>query len=234
LSPRASFDPAWRAVADAANVSAGTSLLDLGCGSGAFCSFAAARGAVVHGLDVEPEAISQALTVLPDADLRLGLMEHLPWPDGSFDVVTSFNSLQYALDIALAVAEACRVVRSAGCVAICKWGRPAQNEFFGFLISLGAQGVRCDDLPLTDPIEDLIGATGLDVRAAGEVAAPIEMSGEGALRAALAGAGIDADPTAPLGEADVATAAAPYRQPDGGYRFDNRLRYWIVRPPEAR
>jgi len=187
----------------------------------------------VHGLDVEPEAISQALEALPDADLRLGLMEQLPWPNGSFDAVTSFNALQYALDLELAVAEACRVVRPAGRVAICKWGPPAQNEFFAFLLSLGASGARGHDLPLSDPVEDVIAATGLDVLAEADVAAPIEMAGDGALAVALARAGIEADPS--IGPSTgVTEAAAPYRQPDGGYRFDNRLRYWIVRPPEPR
>ncbi|MGB0096101.1 MAG: hypothetical protein WBP81_26645, partial [Solirubrobacteraceae bacterium] len=134
----------------------------------------------------------------------------------------------------LALAEACRVVRPAGRVAICKWGPPAQNEFFAFLVSLGANGVRADDLPLSDPVEDVIGATGLHVLAEGDVAAPIEMAGEGALEAALARAGIEADPSIGPSAADLAAAAAPYRQPDGGYRFDNRLRYLIARPPEPR
>jgi cyclopropane fatty-acyl-phospholipid synthase-like methyltransferase len=79
------FQPAWHAVADAAGVGPATSLLDLGCGDGAFCAFAAARGATVHGLDVEPDAIAQALERLPGGDFQLRLMEQLPSPDASFD-----------------------------------------------------------------------------------------------------------------------------------------------------
>src|SRR5438309_3503977 len=100
---------AWEAVAGAAGIGDGTSLLDLGCGDGAFCAFAARRGAVVHGLDVEPDAIAEALETVPGADLRLGLMESLPWADASFDVVTSFNAMQYALDTDVALIEASRV-----------------------------------------------------------------------------------------------------------------------------
>ena len=100
---------AWEAVAGAAEVGDGTSLLDLGCGDGAFCAFAARRGAIVHGLDAEPDAIAEALEAVPGADLRLGLMESLPWAGASFDVVTSFNGMQYALDPELALAEAARV-----------------------------------------------------------------------------------------------------------------------------
>ena len=89
---------AWEAVADAAGVGDGTSLLDLGCGDGAFCAFAARRGASVHGLDAEPDAIAQAREAVPGGDFRLGLMESLPWAEASFDVVTAFNAVQYALD----------------------------------------------------------------------------------------------------------------------------------------
>ena len=38
------FRPAWQAVAEAAVVGDRTSLLDLGCGEGAFCAFAAEHG----------------------------------------------------------------------------------------------------------------------------------------------------------------------------------------------
>lgn len=216
---------AWEAVAGAAGVGSGTSLLDLGCGDGAFCAFAASRGANVHGLDVEPDAIATALEAAPDADLRLGLMENLPWDDASFDVVTSFNALQYALDIEAALIEATRVTRADGRIAICKWGRPEENEFFAFLTSIGANGVRGDDLPATDPVENAIRATRLEVLVTGYVAAPIEMADRASLSESLSRAGIDAAPTA----TSVTAAAAPYCRIDGTYRFENRLMYWILR-----
>ena len=140
----------------------GTSLLDLGCGDGAFCAFAARRGAIVHGVDAEPDAIAKALEVVPGGDFRLGLMESLPWADASFDVVTAFNAVQYALDPEVALIEATRVVRTDGRIAICKWGPPAGNEFFAFLISIGAAGVVDERLPATDPVEDAIRAARLE------------------------------------------------------------------------
>lgn len=220
---------AWEAVADAAGVDAGTSLLDLGCGDGAFCSFAAGRGAVIHGVDVEPDAIAHALEAVPGADFRLGLMESLPWADASFDVVTGFNAVQYALDPELVLIEAARVVRSDGRIAVCKWGPPAENEFFAFLTRIGARGVRGDDLPLTDPVEDAIRATGLEVIVAGDVPAPIEIAGEAALEESLSRAGVLSDPLIAPAAPSVTAAAAPYLQADGNYRFDNRLRYWVLR-----
>jgi hypothetical protein len=45
------------------------------------------RGAAIHGLDVEPDAIAHALQRLAGGDFRLGVTEELPWPDESFDAV---------------------------------------------------------------------------------------------------------------------------------------------------
>ena len=213
--------PAWEVVADAAGVGDGTSLLDLGCGDGAFCAFAAARGAVVHGIDVEPDAVACALEGVSGADFRLGLMENLPWADASFDVVTAFDSLQYALDPEMALTEASRVVRADGRIAICKWGPPDGNEFFAFLASIGAGGVRGDVLAVSDPVYDAIRSTRLLVLATGDLPAPIEMAGDTALESSLARAGVAAGPRA-------IAAAARWRRDDGTYRFDNRQRYWIL------
>jgi len=219
---------AWEAVAGAVGIADGTSLLDLGCGDGAFCAFAARRGAIVHGLDVEPDAIAQALEAVPGADLRLGLMECLPWADASFDVVTAFNALQYALDTEVALLEAARVVRPDGRIAICKWGAPAENEFFSFLTSIGAGGVRGARLPVTDPVEAAIRSTRIEVIETGDVQAPIVMVDDVALEASLARAGIDVDADAIGAAARVPAAAAPYRRADGSYRFENRLRFWVL------
>jgi len=212
----------WEAVADATGLGEGTSLLDLGCGDGGFCAFAARRGAVAHGLDVDPDAIARALDRVPGGQFQIGLMENLPWADASFDVVTAFNAAQYALDTELALIEAGRVLRPGGRLAVCKWGPPAANEFFAFLLSIGAGGVRDDALPMTDPVEDAILATRLDVVATGGVPAPIEIADDDALQASLVSAGVAAAP------ASVIAAAARWRQSDGTYRFENQQRYWIL------
>jgi SAM-dependent methyltransferase len=209
---------------DAARVGDGTSLLDLGCGDGRFCAFAADRGAIVHGVDAKPDAIADALDAVPGADFRLAMMESLPWADASFDVVTAFNAVQYALDPDLALAEAARVLRPGGRIAVCKWGPPAGNEFFAFLAAIGAGGVRGDRLPAADPVWDAIRGRRLEVVASSDVAAPIELAGDEALEESLSRAGVAADPLA----TSVAAAAAPFRRADGTYRFENRLRFWIL------
>ncbi len=105
----------------------------------------------------------------------------------------------------------------------------ADNEFFAFLTSIGAGGVRGDQLPMSDPVEDAIRAAPVEVLATGDVPAPIEIADDAALAASLSRAGIGTDPVTNAAATRLTAAAAPYRRPDGSYRFDNRLRYWLLR-----
>jgi Methyltransferase domain len=65
----------------------------------------------VAGLDASPELVAIATEHSPEADLRVGDMESLPWPDSAFDIVTGFSAFQFADDHAAALAEARRVSR---------------------------------------------------------------------------------------------------------------------------
>jgi SAM-dependent methyltransferase len=223
------FEAAWQAVADAAGVGERTSVLDLGCGEGAFCTFAAARGAIVHGIDAEPDSVARAIEAVPGGEFRLGMMETLPWPDASFDVVTAFNSLQYALDPDVAMTEASRVVRIGGRLAVCKWGPPAENQFFAFLVAVGANGVRPEALWGNDPVRDALPRGDLEVLVTGDVPAPIELADQTALEESLSRAGIVPEIGALSEATSVTAAAAPYRQADGSYWFDNHLSFWVLR-----
>ena len=169
-----------------------------------------------------PERVAEARRRVPGGDFRVELMEQLPWPAGSFDVVTGFNAFQYALDVELALTEACRVAEG-GRVAVCKYGRPADKEFFAFLGSLEPDRLRLEGLPEKDAVARAIERLGLDIVDAGGAPAVMALADAQALAAALTSAG------ARLGSpAQLAAAAAPYRQADGSYRFENRLRYQIV------
>jgi SAM-dependent methyltransferase len=103
--------PVYGYVLDRARVGSGTTILDCGCGAGRFIGLAAERGAHVAGLDASPELVAIATEHSPEADLRVGDMESLPWPDSAFDIVTGFSAFQFADDHAAALAEARRVSR---------------------------------------------------------------------------------------------------------------------------
>ena len=230
-------DPARPVVLDAAGIGAGTRLLDVGCGSGELCALAAARGAVVSGIDAAAKMVAIARERVPGADLRVGALEQLPWDDATFDAVTGFNAFQFAADVVAALAEAGRVVRPGGAVAICNWGE--RRELFEVLGPVG----DLQPPPATPPpdrpavgepgvLERLARRAGLEPRTAGEVDVPYEAPDLPALeRAILGGAGMHTaveHSGADLVHRTIAATAAPFRRPDGSYGFENRFRYLIA------
>jgi SAM-dependent methyltransferase len=90
------YHPLYHIVHDRLEIANGAQLLDVGCGPGGAALLAAGRGAQVAGLDASPSSIVVARERRPQGDFRVGDMESLPWPNHSFDVVTGFNSFQFA------------------------------------------------------------------------------------------------------------------------------------------
>jgi hypothetical protein len=72
----------------------------------------------VAGIDASRDLVDIAAQRSPQADLRVGDFQTLPWPDGSFDVVTGFSTFQFADDHAAALTEAQRVGRGQVWVAV--------------------------------------------------------------------------------------------------------------------
>jgi len=160
--------PLYETVMSRIRVAPGTALLDVGCGAGMFCQMAARRGARVSGLDATEPFIAIARSRVPDGDFRVGEMEELPFADQQFDVVTGFNSFQYAASPVDALREARRVVRPGGFVVVAVWGKPEDTQASAYLAALGS----C--LPPPPP-----GAPG-----------PFALSQDGALEALVAEAGL--------------------------------------------
>ena len=163
----------------------GLSLLDAGCGAGLALRLAAEQGARVSGLDASAALLDVARGRLPDADLRVGDIEELPYDDATFDVVTAYNSIQYASDPKTAVAELARVARPGGRVAIEVWGEPTRCEtevFFARLKELAPPPPgTAAPLAVSEPgvVEGLLTAAGLEPSAAGEAELPVHLPGSG-------------------------------------------------------
>ena len=232
--------PAWLAVADATGIGPGRRVLDVACGSGEFGALARDRRAAVAGIDAAPGMVELARRRLPGADLRLGSLEALPWPDREFDVVTGFNAFQFAPDLTAALAEARRVTRPGGRVAVCNWGSPQDCELSAVVHAvdpLQPGPPLVPRLPLGEPgvLEELAAAAGLRPDRAGLVGVPYTAPDEQTLVRDLCSGGnltpavrhVGADAVA----AALLAAAAGFRRSDGEYRFANCFRYLISTVP---
>ncbi len=128
--------PIYQSVFDATHLDHGVRYLDVGCGSGLAVQMADARGAIASGLDAAQELLKIAQSRTPKASFQVGDLEALPFDDGAFDLVTGFNSFQYAGNPALALTEARRVVSDNGSVVIATWGDPEGMEAAGLVAAL--------------------------------------------------------------------------------------------------
>ena len=120
--------PLFEAVLDAAGVGPGTRVLDVGCGSGLTLVLAARRGATPSGLDISPGLLGIARERLPQAELREGDMESLPFGDAAFDAVVGVNAFQFAGDPRRALREAARVTRPGGRVVASLFAAPERSQ----------------------------------------------------------------------------------------------------------
>ncbi len=90
----------------------GTSLLDVGCGTGWFTRRFAHSGLAVTGLDRDREALAFARAhATDDVAFVAGDARRLPFADGSFDQVVALTSLCFVDDWPLAIVEIVRVAR---------------------------------------------------------------------------------------------------------------------------
>ena len=140
------------ALLDAAQVTTGTSVLDVACGPGYAAGAAAARGARAIGVDFSSEMVEEARRRYAGGEFREGDAEALSFPDSSFDaVVLNFGMLHLGRP-EQALAEAHRVLRAGGRIAFTVWDTPDVAQEL-----TEAERVRLGTLPSwARPSEELI------------------------------------------------------------------------------
>ena len=134
--------------ADWAGVEPGQTVLDVGCGSGILTQELADRlgPAAVSAIDPSP-LVEACMARLPEADVRNGAAEDLPWPDGTFDAALAQLVVHFLDDPVAGVAEMARVVREGGVVAASSWDFPKMQLLDTFWKSVrevepGAEGEK--------------------------------------------------------------------------------------------
>ena len=114
---------------DAAGVSAGMSILDVGCGPGYVSAAAMERGAKSVGIDFSSQMIGIARRTFPRAGFREGDAQSLPYPDSTFDCVVANFALLHLADPLRACREACRVLKPGGRFGFTTWAKAEENPF---------------------------------------------------------------------------------------------------------
>jgi SAM-dependent methyltransferase len=225
-------------VLDVAGVGDGTSVLDLGCGSGGFARAAADRGARVTGLDVDRSAVAAAATAVPSARFLVG-DAHDP-PAGPFDVAAAVQLLAH---VANPVSVLKAAGRAGGVVVVSVWGREAECDVRAFGEALARwlpprRAAGAGPPPITEParLRKLVELAGLRVRRVDEVVCAFDYPDEDAVIGPLMSSGLGrqvvnrAGPVA-VREAVLARLSA-HRSPTGAYRLDNLFRVLLATPPD--
>ena len=217
-----------------------TSVLDVACGSGLAVRYAAGAGADAAGIDAAAALIEIARERTPTADLRVGDMFDLPWPDESFDAVMSINGVWGGCEGALA--EAHRVIRPGGRIGISFWGKGHLDLRACFLaFAANAPQSHLEGMRQTNGIsrpgvaEDMLESAGFEVVERGSRVSTLEWPDDETAWRAVASIG----PAVPALEnvgpealrPAVMEAIAALRDPYGIYRFRNDHQYVIARKP---
>src|SRR5215207_323598 len=245
--------PTYEAALRRVGLEPGQRVLDIGCGVGAFLRLVATRGGEPHGIDASEALVAFARTRLPDAELRVGEMEDLPWDDDTFDLVTGFNSFFFANDMVAALREAGRVAKPGAPVVIQVWGPHERNDLEAMKVIVRrffpprpADAPAEPDYSKPGVLEHMATEAGLDPETTFESTWSYEFADEETVRelvrelvdeetvrrALVAPAGI-AVLVGPDREDDVKDAIvsglATHRTADGSYRLQNTFHSLIAR-----
>jgi ubiquinone/menaquinone biosynthesis C-methylase UbiE len=121
---------------EAADLEAGSRVLDVACGNGNAALAAARRFCAVTAVDYVPALLERgrqraAAEGLP-VEFVEGDAEALPFPERSFDVALSTYGVMFASDQERAAQELARVVRPGGRIALANW---TPDGFVGRLLA---------------------------------------------------------------------------------------------------
>ncbi len=92
----------------------GDRILEIGCGIGTVVAELARQGYEAMGTDISQVAIEYGLAKYSNVRLEVQPAEELPYPDGTFDVVLSFDLFEHIARIDRHVGEVQRVLKPGG------------------------------------------------------------------------------------------------------------------------
>jgi ubiquinone/menaquinone biosynthesis C-methylase UbiE len=88
-------------------------LLDVGCGTGLVLDLAHDLFAELDGIDITPEMLARA-TPRPNVKTQIASAEAMPFPDGTFDMVTAYSVLHHIAEPGRVFREVRRTLKPGG------------------------------------------------------------------------------------------------------------------------
>ena len=139
---------------DLARIQPGETVLDVGCGTGTLAIEVQQRvGAVARVIGIDPgvrqiaRARSKAARRTLPIDFRIGVIEHLDFPDQTFDAVLSTLMMHHLPDDLKrqGLFEIARVLKPGGRLVIADFKRPEERQDQPARLGAGESGIQ--DLP---------------------------------------------------------------------------------------
>ncbi|HVB42314.1 MAG TPA: class I SAM-dependent methyltransferase [Streptosporangiaceae bacterium] len=96
----------------------GHELLEVGCGTGEFLSYAREAGHRVTGLDLSQRVAAHVSSRYPGIDVRCGTLDSVSFDCGFFDVVAAFHVLEHVTDPIALLSQMAELVRPGGLVYV--------------------------------------------------------------------------------------------------------------------
>jgi SAM-dependent methyltransferase len=239
IDPR--FEPVVDGVIARADLREGERVLDVGTGTGAVASKAAAlvgpSGKVV-AVDPSPEMLElarrrAARPGVSDFQVESGTAEAIPAEAGAFDVLLASLSLMYSVDRGAAACELARVLRSGGRFVAAVWAGAAECDIVAFQQTAGSfappppvAGVGPGALADPQPFLDLLAEEGLDVHVEKDVLG-FEFPNFESAWEVLAGVTTAQLPDARREEAKDAVRSAMWPDPQQSRRFRNATQFLV-------
>ncbi|WP_144123126.1 demethylmenaquinone methyltransferase [Catellatospora sichuanensis] len=123
-------DKGWRrATRSALGLKRGEKVLDLGAGTGVSTEELARSGAYVVGVDLSLGMLAVGRRDRPHVPLVAGDALALPFPDHSFDAVTTSFVIRNVANTPAALRELARVTKPGGRLVICEFSHPVNGAF---------------------------------------------------------------------------------------------------------
>jgi len=141
----------WNRSLDLAEMSGDESVLDVGCGNGAYLRTLARRGhrGMIVGADLSPGMLEAARARTGHPRLMVADVQRIPFRDSSFDVVLAMHMLYHAPDLALAIRELRRVMRDTGFALVVTNSESHLIELDALVVAAAGRGLPSNRMTFT-------------------------------------------------------------------------------------